>query len=64
MNGGAFGSGSAPASGSTMGTSVRIAATTAGVAFAFGGTVSADCRTMNLSLSMEGETYPITFRRR
>jgi tetratricopeptide (TPR) repeat protein len=59
-----IGSGSAPARGSVSGTSVRITATNPDGEMVIAGSVTADCRTLNMTISVEGESHPVTFRRK
>jgi tetratricopeptide (TPR) repeat protein len=59
-----IGSGSAPARGSVSGTSVRITAANPDGEMVIAGSVTADCRTLNMTMSLEGESHPVTFRRK
>lgn len=58
------GSGSAPVRGSVSGTSVRITASNPDGEMVIAGSVAADCRTLNMTMSLEGESHPVTFRRK
>ncbi len=61
---GTYGSGSSSARGSVSGRDVRITATNADGEMTLSGTVSADCRSFTVSMTLEGESMTMTFRRR
>jgi len=64
INDSSIGSSSLAVSGSMSGSDVRITGAKADFEISFSGTVSADCQTLNVSATMEGETHATPFRRR
>ena len=50
--------------GSVSGSDVRVSASRPDGTMTFAGPRSGDCRTLNLSVTMDGETQTLAFRRR